>query len=81
MGGIEACKAFLLLEPSIERQLILAIDLNLAKTGELRVETQGAELLNFLVGARSLCAELVAGEVENFKPLVLITRVRDKSAI
>ena len=46
-----------------------AVDVDFAELGELDVEVGGAELVYFGVAVRSLCAELVAWEVQNAEAL------------
>ena len=46
-----------------------AVDVDFAELGELDVEVGGAELVYFGVAVRSLCAELVAWEVQNAETL------------
>ena len=73
---IPAGKAFLLLEEQEQRIGISAIDLYLLETGEFRTEVQLAELMDRLVGAGSLLAKLVAGEIENLETLAVIVFIK-----
>ena len=57
------------LEPDKEGGSLGAVDVDFAELGELDVEVGGAELVYFGVAARSLCAELVAWEVQNAETL------------
>jgi len=75
MIHIPAGKAFLLLQELVQWVGILAVHLDLLETGELRAEVQFTELMNALVGAGSLLAELVAGEIENLETLTVILLV------
>jgi hypothetical protein len=59
-----------------ERLGIFAINLYLLETGEFSAEVQFAELVDALVSAGSLLAELVAREVENLETLSVILLVQ-----
>ena len=37
---------------------------------------KGAEFMDLLIGAGSLCAKLIAGDIQNLKPLVMIVKVK-----
>ena len=64
--------ALLLFQVSVQRMLALAVDLDFGKLREGHVVIQPAEADDLSLGAGSLIAELVAGEVEDLKPLGLI---------
>jgi len=71
MAFVEAFEAFLFLQPGVERHLVLAVDVGLGELWEHGTVGELAELGDFFVCARSLLAELVAGEVEDFETLVV----------
>ena len=73
---IPSCKTFLILQELIERIGIIAINLDFLKTGELRTEVQLTELMDTVIGARSLLSELVTGKVENLEALSMIFLVK-----
>ena len=73
---VKALEALLCLQVGEQRRLVLAVDLYFLELGKLSTKIQGAELMNFLLGAGSLLTKLVAGEVENLKTLVLILLVQ-----
>ena len=75
MFHIPAGETFLLLEELEERIGIVAIHLHFLEAGEFSAEIELAEFMDTLVGARSLLTELIAWEVENFKPLGMILLV------
>jgi hypothetical protein len=52
-----------------ERVSIRTVDLYLLEAGELGTEVQLAELMDRVIGARSLLSELIAREVEDDKML------------
>lgn len=52
-------------QPLVQRVRIVAVDVDLAEDGEGDFLVQGAEVLNLLVGAGLLAAELVAGEADD----------------
>lgn len=54
-----------MLQPLVQRVRIVAVDVDLAKDGEGDLLVQGAEVLDLLVGAGLLAAELVAGEADD----------------
>ena len=60
------------LEPCVERNLVLAVYLNLVKLGECDMIVGSAELLDFGNGAGSLSAELVAREIQNLESLLIV---------
>ena len=72
---IPAGKTLLLLQELVEGVGIVAVDLDLLEARELRAEVKLTELMDALVCARGLLAELVAGEVENLKALGVILLV------
>lgn len=55
----------LLLQPLIQRVRIVAVDVDLGHDGERRLLLQRAKVLNLLVAAGLLAAELVAGEADD----------------
>ena len=69
---VETAKRSLRLQVSIERSLVLAIDIDFVELRELDSEVGGAELMDFGDGAGCLLTELVAGEVEDFETLVTV---------
>ena len=58
-------------KPLVERDGVLAVDVDLGILREGDPETAGAEGVDLFIGSGSLIGELVAGEVENLKTLVL----------
>lgn len=54
-----------MLQPLVQRVRIVAVDVDLAEDGESDLLVQGAEVLDLLVGAGLLAAELVAGEADD----------------
>lgn len=54
-----------MLQPLVQRVRIVAVDIDLAEDGEGDFLVQGAEVLDLLVGAGLLAAELVAGEADD----------------
>lgn len=54
-----------MLQPLVQRVRIVAVDVDLAEDGEGDLLVQGAEVLDLLVGAGLLAAELVAGEADD----------------
>ena len=67
--GIKAGEAFLLLEEGVEGKFVGAVDVRFFELREFHAKLHGAELVNLLVAAGSLSAELVARDVENFQSL------------
>ena len=63
---------FLALQPYIERRGVGSVDINLGKLRERDMVGAGTEIVNVVVGTRRLTAELVAREVEDDEPLVLV---------
>ena len=72
MALIPSGKAFLLFEELIERLCIIAVYLDFLELREFRTIVELAELVNALIGTRSLLSELVTGEVQNLKSLGVI---------
>ena len=72
MLKIETLKAFFLLQEREQWILIFAIYLYFFELWKLGAKVKGAEVVNLLLGARSLVAKLVAREVQNLKTLVFI---------
>lgn len=56
-----------MLQPLVQGVRIVAVDVELAKDGEGDLLVQGAEVLDLLVGAGLLAAELVAGEADDYE--------------
>src|SRR3712207_4851001 len=69
---VETSKPFLALEELVERVGIVAIHLKFLELWELGAVVELAELVYALVGARSLVAKLIAGEVEDLESLGVI---------
>lgn len=54
-----------MLQPLVQGVRIVAVDVDLAKDGKGNLLVQRAEVLDLLVGAGLLAAELVAGEADD----------------
>ena len=76
---VEIDKALFGFEVGIERQLVGAVHLGLGHAGEEGLEAQRAYRVNFLVAARGLAAELVAGNVDDLEAFdsVLLVEILD----
>ena len=61
---------------SVERKLILTVYICLLHLREGGVVMQGAEFVDLFIGAGSLRAKLIAGDIQNHKPLVMIVKVK-----
>ena len=72
---IPSGKAFLLLQELEEGIGIVAVYLDLLEAREFCAKIELTELVNAVVGARSLLAKLVAGEVEDLEALSMILLV------
>ena len=81
MLGVEAGKACLALQPLVDGVGAVAIDLDLRHQREGDAVVDAAELLDLLVGAGLLMAELVAGEADDDESLVLILLVERLEAV
>ena len=72
----EPFKALLGLQIGVERQLVLTVHFRFLHLREGGVEVHGAELMDLLVRAGSLPAELVAGNVQNLQAFVVVIAVQ-----
>ena len=68
----KAFKTLLGLQPGVQGQLVFAVHVRLLHLGEGGVEMHGAELVNLIIGAGGLAAELVAGNIQDLKSLIMI---------
>ena len=71
----EAFEALLLFEEGVEGKFVLAVDVGLLHLRELGLIAHAAERGDLLVGAGRLVHELVAGDVDDFKALVVVLLV------
>ena len=62
----------LALQPYIKWRGVGSVDINLGKLRERDMVGAGTEIMNVVVGTRRLTAELVAREVEDDEPLILV---------
>ena len=69
------------LEEFVDRVRAVAIHFDLCKLVEGGVVFERAELMDFIVAARRLVAELVAGEVEDFQPAGVVFGVEFLKAL
>lgn len=63
-------------EESEKRVSFVAVDFKLFELVELGFVAKDAEIMDFVVGARGLMTELVAGEVEDFETLSVVFFVK-----
>ena len=66
---VESRESLLRLQEGVERVLVGSVHLDFVELWELDVKVGGAEFVNLLDASGGLCAELVAGEVENLEAL------------
>ena len=69
---LEALKTLLRFQVGVERQLIFTVYIRLLHLRKGRVVMKGAEFMDLFIGAGSLRAELIAGDIQNLKPLVMV---------
>lgn len=71
----ESRKPLLALQVCVQRKSVHAVDVNLRELTERHPKTSGTERRDVIARTRSLMTELIAGEVKNLQPLVLICLV------
>jgi len=71
----EALESLLGFEIGVERELVGAVDIGFLHLGESRIEVHGAELMDFVIRSGGLTAELIAGNIQNLKSLVMVLAV------
>ena len=73
---VEALEALLGLQIGVQRELVRAVDVGLLHPREGGVEVDGAEFVDLVVRSRSLSAELIAGDVQDFQTFVVVILVK-----
>src|ERR1700742_2342576 len=66
----------LLLQVSVKRERLIAVDLNLGKHREGHIIGERAKLLDLVLAARFLLAELIAWKTKDHQALVLVPPVQ-----
>ena len=72
---VKTSEWLLLFQVGEQRRSFRAVDIDFLKLRELSTKIELAETVDFLFGARSLLAELVARKIENFQSLLTISLV------
>ena len=65
----------LLFEPDIKRRGVGTLDVDFCELGECNIVGTSAEIVDVLVAARSLAAELVAGKIQNDETTVTVSLI------
>ena len=78
---VKTGKAFLALQPGVERVSVLSVDIDFSELGVSDAETRFAESVDFFVGSFGLTAKLIAGEIEDLESLCRVLLIQSLQSV